>query len=273
LLRFLLTIAVVVTLLLAVVWFAQRTLIYFPDPYVRDASSAGLVGAEQVAFDTEDGVKLGGWFVPARHAPPPLTVVVFNGNAGNRSYRGALAEALRERGYSVLLFDYRGYGGNSGSPTQSGLEADARAARAYLTRRRDVNASRLVYFGESLGAAVAVGLAAEHPPAALVLRSPFTSMADVGAVHYPILPVRLLLRDRYDSLGRIGRIAAPLLVIAGSRDSIVPLAQSRRLYDAARDPKTLVVIDGADHNDAALLIGAPMMQSIATFLDRLKISS
>jgi uncharacterized protein len=273
LLRYLLTIAVVVTLLLAVVWFAQRTLIYFPDPYVRDAAAAGLSDVEQVAFDTEDGVKLGGWFVPGRPAASPLTVVVFNGNAGNRSYRAALANALRERGHSVLLFDYRGYGENSGSPTQSGLEADARAARTYLTRRRDVDASRLVYFGESLGAAVAVGLAAEHPPAALVLRSPFTSMADVGAVHYPALPVGLLLRDRYDSIGRIGRIAAPLLVIAGSRDSIVPLAQSRRLYEAAREPKTLVVIDGADHNDAALLIGASMMQSIATFLDRLKIAS
>ena len=164
----------------------------------------------------------------------------------------------------------RRYGGNAGAPTQSGLEADARAARAYLARRPDVDAARLVYFGESLGAAVAVGLATEHPPAALVLRSQFTSMADVGAVHYPILPVRLLLRDRYDSIGRIRRITAPLLVIAGSRDSIVPLDQSRRLYEAAAEPKTLMVIDGADHNDAALLIGSAMIESIATFLDRLR---
>jgi uncharacterized protein len=271
-LRFLLTIVLVATLFLAVIWFAQRTLIYFPDPYVRDAAAAGLTGVEQVGFETEDGIKLRGWFVPAPQSPASLTVVVFNGNAGNRSYRGALAAALRDRGYAALLFDYRGYGGNSGSPTESGLASDARAARAYLAQRPDVNASRLVYFGESLGAAVAVGLAAEHPPAALVLRSPFTSMADVGAVHYPILPVRLMLRDRYDSIGRIGRVAAPLLVIAGSRDSIVPLAQSRRLYEAAAEPKTLTVIDGADHNDAALLIGSAMMQSIATFLDGVKIA-
>ena len=271
-LRFLLTIAVVVTLFLAVVWFAQRTLIYFPDPYVRDAAAAGLSDVETVAFETADGVKLGGWFVPARQAAAPMTVVVFNGNAGNRSYRGSLASALRDRGYAVLLFDYRGYGGNAGAPTQNGLEADARAARAYLAQRPDVDASRLVYFGESLGAAVAVGLAAEHPPAALVLRSPFTSMADVGAVHYPILPVRLLLRDRYDSIGRIARIAAPLLVIAGSRDAIVPFAQSRQLYEAAAEPKTLVVIDGADHNDAALLVGSAMLQAVDTFLDGLKIA-
>ena len=269
-LRVLLAVALFVCLFLALMWFAQRTLIYFPDPYVREATSVGLSDVEQVEFEAEDGVRLRGWFVAARRSSAPATVIVFNGNAGNRSYRAELAKALRDRGYSTLLFDYRGYGGSAGTPTERGLEADARAARAYLLRRPEVGSSRLVYFGESLGAAVAVGLAAEHPPAALVLRSPFTSMADVGAVHYPILPVRLLLRDRYDSIGRIRRITAPLLVIAGSRDSIVPLDQSRRLYDAAAEPKTLVVIDGADHNDAALLIGSPMMESIATFLDRVR---
>ncbi len=267
--RFLITTGIIVSLLLAVIWFAQRTLIYFPDPYVRSATAAGLKDVEDVAFETEDGLTLQGWFSRPPLSPPPLTVVVFNGNAGNRSYRGDLANALRERGYAVFLFDYRGYGGNAGSPTERGLAADARAARAYLSKRADVDPSRLVYFGESLGSAVAVGLATEHPPAALVLRSPFTSLADVGAVHYPILPVRLLLRDRYDSIGRIRRIAAPLLVIAGSRDAIVPASQSRSLYEAAREAKTLVIIDGADHNDAALFSGAAMMESIATFLDRL----
>jgi fermentation-respiration switch protein FrsA (DUF1100 family) len=269
-LRLVLIIAVVVTLFLTMIWFAQRTLIYFPDPYVRDAAAAGLRDVEEVAFETDDGITLRAWFVRPPQSAPPFTVIVFNGNAGNRSYRGDLASALRERGYGVLLFDYRGYGGNSGSPTERGLAADARAARTYVSKRADVDASRLVYFGESLGSAVAVGLATEHPPAALVLRSPFTSMADVGAVHYPVLPVRLLLRDRYDSIGRIGGITAPLLVIAGSRDSIVPASQSRRLYEAAREPKTLVIIDGADHNDAALFSGAAMMESIATFLDRLR---
>jgi fermentation-respiration switch protein FrsA (DUF1100 family) len=268
--RFLITTAVIVSLFLAVVWFAQRTLIYFPDSYVRDAAAAGLKDVEDVAFETEDGITLRGWFIRSPQSPPALTVVVFNGNAGNRSYRGDLARALRERGYAVLLFDYRGYGGNSGSPTEQGLAADARAARRYLATRADVDPSRLVYFGESLGSAVAVGLAVEHPPAALVLRSPLTSLADVGAVHYPILPVRMLLRDRYDSIGRISRLTAPLLVIAGSRDSIVPASQSRKLYEAAREPKTLVIIDGADHNDAALFSGAAMMESIATFLERLR---
>ena len=155
----------------------------------------------------------------------------------------------------MLLFDYRGYGNSAGSPDERGLALDARAARRYLLSRPDVDAAGLVYFGESLGAAVAVELAAEHPPAALVLRSPFTSMADVGAYHYPILPVRLLLRDRYAAIDRIAHVRAPLLVIAGGNDRIVPLEQSRRVHDAARSPKAFVIIEGADHNDAALNAG------------------
>ena len=122
----------------------------------------------------------------------------------------------------MLLLDYRGYVGNPGSPSEDGLLADARAARAYLLSRADVDPARLVYFGESLGAAVAVALAAEHPPAALILRSPFTSLADIAAVHYPFLPAGLMLRDRYESIERIGRVRAPLLVVAGQRDRIVP---------------------------------------------------
>ena len=135
----------------------------------------------------------------------------------------------------MLLFDYRGYGGNSGRPSENGLAADARAAQAWLAAQPDVE--RVVYFGESLGAAVAIGLAVERPPAALVLRSPFTSLADVGAVHYPWLPVRRLLLDRYPSIERIGSLSAPLMVIAGDRDDIVPESLSKRLYDAAAEPK------------------------------------
>ncbi len=153
--------------------------------------------------------------------------------------RAALAVALNRMGLSVLLFDYRGYGGNPGRPSEEGLAADARAAQAWLAAQPEVDPDRIAYFGESLGAAVAVGLAVQRPPAALVLRSPFTSLADVGAVHYPWLPVRRLLLDRYPSIERIASVHAPLLVIAGDRDDIVPLSLSRRLYDAAAEPKRL----------------------------------
>ena len=135
-----------------------------------------------------------------------------------------------------------------------------------MAGRSDVDATRLVYFGESLGTAVAVGLAVEHPPAGLILRSPFTSMADVGQHHYPLLPVRLLLEDRFPSIDRIPKLRSPLLVIAGEDDRIVPIQQSRRLYAAASAPKTLVVVPEAGHNDYALLAGDEMMQAIIRFL-------
>ncbi len=131
----------------------------------------------------------------------------------------------------------------------------------YLATRPDVDLTRLAYFGESLGAAVAVALAVEHPPAALVLRSPFTSLADVGRVHYPFLPVRWLLRDRFANLDRIAQVTSPILVIAGDRDRVVPLEQSRQLYDAAPGRKTFVVINGADHNDEALVMGPQVIEA------------
>jgi fermentation-respiration switch protein FrsA (DUF1100 family) len=166
----------------------------------------------------------------------------------------------------VLLFDYRGYGGNPGSPTEQGLAADARGAREFLINQRQVDPQSLIYFGESLGTGVAVTLASEHPPAALILRSPFTSMADIGQYHYPWLPVRLLLRDRYDSLVQITRIQTRLLIIAGERDSIVPAEFSQRLYEAAPQPKAFVLIPGADHNDDELLDGKSLVEAIAKFL-------
>jgi fermentation-respiration switch protein FrsA (DUF1100 family) len=135
--------------------------------------------------------------------------------------------------------------------------------------RSDVDASRLVYLGESLGAAVAIDLAVAHPPAALILRSPFTSMADVGQHHYPFLPVRLLLRDRFPSIDRIHLVRSPLLVLAGARDRIVPIQQSRRLYTAAPDPKTIVIVPEADHNDYELLAGDEMIRAITRFLQPL----
>ena len=252
------SVAVAVAVVLVVVglaWVFQRRLIYLPDSRPAPSASALLPGAEEVSLPTADGLQLSGWFVPSRRDPADVTVLVLNGNAGDRSARAPLADALAAAGLSVLLFDYRGYAGNPGSPSEAGLAADARAARDYLLTRPDVRPDSLVYLGESLGAAVAIGLAAEHPPFALVLRSPFTSLADVGRLHYPYLPVRSLLKDRYDSVGRIGAVPSPVLVVAGGADRIIPARQSRELYDAARGPKRYVEIPGADHNDWELLAG------------------
>jgi uncharacterized protein len=259
-------VVVVVAALLAFIWTMQRRFVYFPTRDVPTPGQIGLTGVEPVMFDTSDGLGLSGWFFPASGPSPRVTVLVFNGNAGNRAHRGPLAAALQRQGLQVLLVDYRGFGGNPGAPSENGLTLDGRAAQAYLARRPDVDPSRLVYLGESLGTAVAVALAVEYPPAALVLRSPFTSMRDLGQRHYPFLPVGLLLRDRFAAIDQIQRIRVPLLVIAGGRDRIVPIENSRRLYDAAAEPKTLLVLPGADHNDYELLAGDEMIQAIVRFL-------
>ena len=218
-----------------------------------------------MTFPTTDGLQLAAWFVAGTGGLPRPTVVVFNGNAGHRGYRVPLATSLRSHGLNVLLTDYRGYGGNPGSPTEEGLADDARAARAYALGRSDVDATRIVYFGESLGAAVALRLAVEHPPSGLVLRSPFASMTLVGQHHYPLLPVSLLLRDRFPSIERAPQLRCPVLIIAGTSDTIIPIHHTRRLYDAVRAPKAFVEID-ADHNDEALLDGEQMIQAMVRFV-------
>jgi uncharacterized protein len=295
----LVVVVAVVAAPLGLLWLLQRRLIYFPAPGPVPPATSVLPGAEDVSFPTADGLRLHGWFVPGHvdspggvdspaqpspevgYAPPPgdpaavgrgaarpggPAVLVCNGNGGDRSMRAALAAALSRLGLGVLLFDYRGYGGNPGSPSEDGLVADARAAASYLAARPEVDPDRVVYLGESLGAAVVLRLATERPPAALVLRSPFVSLAEVGREHYPVLPVSLLLRDRYDSARLAGRLAAPLLVVAGGRDRIVPASHSRRLFDAAPEPKRLVVLDGADHNDDELLAGPRLLAELRAFL-------
>ncbi|RDH76445.1 alpha/beta hydrolase [Mycolicibacterium moriokaense] len=244
----------------------QRRLIYFPSRDPVPSAAALVPDGRDVVLDTEDGKRLGAWYLPVAGDDRAPGVVVFNGNGGDRSGRALLAVGLARLGMSVLLFDYRGYGGNPGTPSEKGLAADARAAQAWLAAQPEVDAGRIVYFGESLGAAVAIGLSTERPPAALVLRSPFTSLADVAKVHYPWLPVGRLLIDRYPSIDRIGSLTTPVMVIAGDRDDIVPESLSRKLFDAASEPKRFLLVPGAGHNDADLVDGHHMVEEVGRFL-------
>jgi fermentation-respiration switch protein FrsA (DUF1100 family) len=196
-------------------------------------------------------------------------VLVTNGNAGNRAVRAPLARALAEEGLTVLLFDYRGYGGNPGSPSEDGLARDARAARAVLLAETGLPPDRLVYYGESLGAAVAARLAVEHPPGGLVLRSPFVDLAAVARVHYPLLPARWLLRDRFPVAEHVARVDVPTVVVLGTRDGIVPAEQSRRVARAAAGPTRLVEVEGAGHNDPVLLDGPELVHAVADLADHL----
>lgn len=261
------TAVTVIIVILGVAWLAQRSLIYFPDGHVPAPAAVGLPTAEVVGFQTDDGLDLEAWFVPPRGPSSGRTIVVFNGNAGNRAHRAPLAALFAEYGWATLLVDYRGYGGNPGLPSERGLQRDARAAIRYLASRGDVDLTRVVYFGESLGAAVAIELATEVLPAALILRSPFASLAATGARHYPFLPVRLLLRDRYPSIDRIAAIDGPKLFIAGDADHVVPLEDTQALFDAAGEPKRLVVIPGAGHNDEAIFSGPALLRAVREFLN------
>lgn len=255
--------------LLAVLWVFQRHLIYLPSRGPVPPAGQVLAGARDVTLRTADGLQLGAWFVAATGPDRGIAVLVAAGNAGDRSLRAPLARSLADRGFDVLLFDYRGYGGNPGSPTEHGLGLDVRAARRFLVAENGVPPERILYYGESLGAAVVVELATEHPPAGLVLRSPFVDLASVAREHYPFLPVGVLLRDRYPLADQLATVRVPTTVVYGTRDSIVSPAQSRRVAEVAAGPTRLVAVDGADHNDLALLNGPELIDAIVDLADQL----
>jgi uncharacterized protein len=246
-----LVVGVVVTVVVGLVWAFQRRLVYFPDASPVPSAGTVIPGARDVTLHTSDGLDLGAWFVPPAGGDRGLAVLVAPGNAGNRSDRAALATELRSRGLAVLLMDYRGYGGNPGSPTEDGLARDADAAVAGLAKR-GYPAERVIFFGESLGTGVVASLQERHRPAGLVLRSPFTELADVGAHHYPWLPVRRLLKDRFPVSEPMARSGSPVLVVYGDRDSVVPSELSARVADRVGNLVSEMVLPGADHNDPVM---------------------
>jgi uncharacterized protein len=227
----------------------QRQLTYFPDASPVPRADEVMPGSRDVTLHTEDGLELGAWFVPSTGREDTGMAVLFApGNGGNRAGRAVFAERLSRLGFEVLLMDYRGYGGNPGSPSEAGLAADAMAAVRAL-EELGYPSSRTLYFGESLGTGVVAALQAERPPAGVILRSPFTSLADVGAHHYPWLPVRALIRDRFPVLERFEESDEPVTVIYGDRDSVVPTELSARVADGLPNLAERLVLPGVDHND------------------------
>ena len=229
----------------------QRRMMYFPDRSVPAPSRFGVADMALATFSTHDGLTLTAWY-KAASAPEMPVLVYFHGNAGHIGYRGEKVRPFLDRGLGVLLVSYRGYGGNPGSPMEQGLYRDGRAALNWLAAQ-GVAADRMILYGESLGSGVAVRLAAEAPQdgpvGAVVLEAPFTSAVDVAARAYPFFPVRLLMRDRFDSLSVIDQVRAPLFVVHGERDSIIPARLGRELLAAAREPKQGVFLKAAGHND------------------------
>jgi fermentation-respiration switch protein FrsA (DUF1100 family) len=222
----------------------QRSLLFHPNPMRIAPRALGLADVAEMELPTADGQKLVAWYAPAEKDQP--TLFYLHGNAGALAHRAGRLRLYRADGYGVFMHSYRGFSGSTGSPSEEEIVGDALMAYDQL-RRLGPSEGEIVVYGESLGTAVAVQVAASRHPAGLVLESPFSSAADVGAYLYPYLPVFALLRDRFDSLSHIGKVRSPLLLLHGEEDRIVPARFGRKLFAAAPNPKTAYFFGGATH--------------------------
>jgi fermentation-respiration switch protein FrsA (DUF1100 family) len=227
-------------------FFFQRRLTYFPDPQRIAPSSFNLPGVEERVIATPDGEQLVAWF--AAPAPGRPTVLYFHGNAGNLGNRSERVRRFLARGWGVMFLSYRGYGGSTGSPSERANVADAKLAYAAL-RKAGVVPQDIIVYGESLGSGVAVQVAAEKEVGGLVLDAPYTSIVDVAEVSYPYLPVRPFMFDRYETMRFLPQVTAPLLVMHGEDDRVIPVEMGKAVYAAANAPKEIVTFPRAGHSD------------------------
>jgi uncharacterized protein len=254
--------AVAYAAVLACLYLFQRQLLYFPDRSRPQLAGLAELGVREVSLPSADGLSLLSWYLPPRGQRP--VILYFHGNGGHIGYRADRIRRFAREGYGVLLLEYRGYGGNPGTPSEEGLYRDAAAATAFLADA-GIGPRRLVLYGESLGSAVAVQVAAEREVAAVVLESAFTSIAAAAQYHYRYVPAALLVVDRFDSLSRIGRVGAPILMLHGGRDGIVPARFGEELYAAAPEPKQRWLAPDAGHEDLARF-GA--LDAVVAFIER-----
>ena len=264
--RGLLLLLIVLGLLYAGLVFGESRFIYFPARTLTGTPADAGLEFVDVQVRTHDGVRLHGWWVPGRGESP--TLLWFHGNAGNLGDRVGLLELLHdELGLGIFMVDYRGYGRSEGKPSEDGLYADARAALEAVMEHSDEGSDEVVVFGQSLGAAVAVELASARPLGGVVLEAAFTSIPDMARHHYSFLPVGPLLRTSFDSEARIAEIDAPLLMIHGENDDIVPIEMGRKVFEAAESPKEFRAVPSAGHND--VFRRTEFVAALKSFLDRL----
>lgn len=231
--------------LLMLMYVFQRQLMYFPDAARTPPAAAGFPQAQELRLESVDGERLVAWHIPPRGDRPVM--LYLHGNAGALNLRAGRFEWLVAEGDGLVALSYRGFGGSTGRPSEQGLINDALAAYDFTAARYP--ARRIVLWGESLGTAVAVALAAQREVGGVILDAPFTSTADVGAAVYPFAPVRWLIKDAFRSDRRIGKVTAPLLVLHGERDSIVPIRFGERLFALANEPKRMVRFPEGGHVD------------------------
>lgn len=241
----------------------QDKLLYFPSDYLEsDPSSAGLT-FEDFEVEVEPGVLIHGWIV--EKDPQAPWILHFHGNAGNISHRIDFLRLYHELGFNGVVFDYRGYGKSTGTPTEAGLVADGLAVVKYLQEQREVDPKTLIYWGESLGGGVAAAVSVKRAPRALILKSTFTSVPDMGADVYPFLPVRFLSTTKFDTKEVIGTFLFPKLVAHGQADTVIPFHHGQRLYQTASEPKVFVQLSG-DHNTSPLGLGDEFQQTVKDFV-------
>jgi hypothetical protein len=231
--------------LVAVMYLAQRKLMYFPYAARMAPADADFPQAREVDLKAADGVRILAWTVPPKPGKP--VVLYLHGNGGSVAHRVPRFRKLVDDGTGLVALSYRGYGGSDGKPTEDGLIADGRAA--YDFARATWPDAKIVLWGESLGTGVAVALAGEKDVAAVILEAPFTSTADVAFSAYPFIPVRLLMKDQFRSDDRIGKVKAPVLVMHGARDRVVPFRMGERLFALANEPKQFVRFADGGHED------------------------
>jgi uncharacterized protein len=245
--------------IVALAYFAQRALMYFPDKTRTAPAAAGLPQGEEIVLTTSDGERVIAWHVAPRGDKPVL--LYFPGNAASLRERAVRFGKLVADGTGLVALSYRGYGGSTGRPSEAGLLLDAEAIYAFAAARYP--AERLVPFGESLGTGVAVALAAGHKVGRVVLEAPYTSAVDLGAAVYPFLPVRLMMKDSFRSDQRIAKVTVPVLVMHGARDQIVPIGFGERLYALIKAPKKFARFPDGNHSD---LDGFGAQEAVRDFL-------
>lgn len=251
----------------ALLFFSQEKLAYYPQigREIQSTPRDHGLDYEPLTLTTADGERLDAWFIPAPQAHG--TALILHGNAGNMSHRMDTIAMFHRLGYSVLIFDYRGYGRSTGQPSEAGLYRDAQTAWDHLTRQRGIAPQRIVLFGESLGGAVAAWLAAREQPGALVLSSVFTSAPDLAADLYPWLPTKWLVRMLYDTRAALAQTSSPVLVAHSPDDEIIPFRHGQRLFEAAPDPKVFLQLTGG-HNDGFIFMRPAWVEVLADFLDK-----
>ena len=256
----------VIYLVLAILMVVlQSRMVYYPSREIGMTPDKIGLAFEDVSIDTDDGIRLSGWFIP--HESGENVILFCHGNAGNISHRLDSIRIFHELGLSTFIFDYRGYGRSTGKPSERGTGKDTEAAWRYLVEERGIDPERIIIFGRSLGGAIAAQLAMKHTPKAFILESSFTSVADIGAQLYPWLPVRLLSRFDYPTIAFVKDIACPVLVVHSSGDDLIPFNHGRELFEAAPEPKEFLEIRGS-HNEGFLVTGQPYKDGLRSFLTR-----